>query len=297
MLLPASLDLSNLNGSNGFVINGADSGDYSGVSVSGAGDVNGDGIDDVIVGANLADPSGNTTGASYVVFGSVSGFGSSLELSSLNGINGFVINGIDANDYSGASVSSAGDVNGDGIDDVFVGAYGARPNGSRSGESYVIFGSASGFGSSLELSNLNGSDGFVINGIDANDYSGRSVSSAGDVNGDGIDDVIVGADEADPNSNSRSGESYVVFGSASGFGSSLELSNLNGSNGFVINGIDANDYSGDSVSSAGDVNGDGIDDVIVGARFADPNSTSRAGESYVGLFPTFGDPQRIAGNY
>jgi hypothetical protein len=70
----------------------------------------------------------------------------------------------------------------------------------------------------------------------------RSVSSAGDVNGDGFDDLIIGANGADPNGISYAGQSYVVFGSNSGFGAGLNLSTLNGSNGFAINGIAANDY-------------------------------------------------------
>ncbi|CCQ57781.1 Flagellar hook-length control protein FliK [Crocosphaera watsonii WH 0005] len=92
----------------------------------------------------------------------------------------------------------------------------------------------------LNLSDLNGSNGFVINGIDSYDFSGTA-RSAGDINGDGFDDILIGADDADPNGNSRAGESYIVFGSASGFSASLELSSLDGSNGFVINGIDRND--------------------------------------------------------
>jgi len=112
------------------------------------------------------------------------------------------------------------------------------------------------FTSPFELSSLDGSNGFVINGIDADDQSGRSVSFAGDINGDGIDDLVIGARYADPNG-SASGESYIVFGTSSGFSASLELSALNGSNGFVLNGIDATDLSGFSVSAAGDINGDG----------------------------------------
>jgi Ca2+-binding RTX toxin-like protein len=76
----------------------------------------------------------------------------------------------------------------------------------------VVFGSAVGFDATLDLSTLDGSNGFAINGINANDISGRSVSSAGDVNGDGFDDLIVGADEADPNGQERAGSSYVLFG-------------------------------------------------------------------------------------
>ncbi|MGK7956697.1 MAG: hypothetical protein AB4063_15825, partial [Crocosphaera sp.] len=90
----------------------------------------------------------------------------------------------------------------------------------------------------LNLSNLDGTNGFVINGIDSFDNSGYSVSSAGDINGDGFDDIIIGAYRAAPNGNYNAGESYVVFGSAGGFSASLDLSSLDGSNGFVINGID-----------------------------------------------------------
>src|SRR4028118_2323561 len=113
------------------------------------------------------------------------------------------------------------------------------------------------FGPTFNLSDLNGSNGFAINGIAANDYSGRSVSSAGDVNGDGIDDLIIGASSADPNGISDAGQSYVVFGSNSGFGASFNLSELNGSNGFAINGIAAVDFSGESVSSGGGGTGGG----------------------------------------
>ncbi|QXE24284.1 integrins alpha chain [Richelia sinica FACHB-800] len=173
-----------------------------------------------------------------------------LNLSDLNGSNGFKINGITANDYSGFSVSSAGDMNGDGFDDLIIGASGADPNGSSSGQSYVVFGKSGGFTFTLNLSDLNGSNGFKINGITAYNFSGRSVSSAGDVNGDGFDDLIIGASGADPNGSS-SGQSYVVFGKKWGFTSTLNLSALNGSNGFKINGITALDSSGSSVSKCG----------------------------------------------
>ena len=153
-----------------------------------------DGIDDLIIGANLADPNGNqNAGRSYVVFGSNAGFSSSFDLSTLNGANGFVINGINAFDASGRRVSGGGDVNGDGIDDLIIGASYLGTFGNRTpGESYVIFGNDGGFSSSLDLSNLNGTNGFAIRGIDQNDGA-ISVCGAGDVNGDGIDDLIIGA--------------------------------------------------------------------------------------------------------
>jgi hypothetical protein len=94
-------------------------------------------------------------------------------------------------------------------------------------------------------------------------------SSAGDVNGDGLDDLIVGAHEADPSNKINAGKSYVVFGKKDTY--SIELSDISSSGigGFVINGELAYNESGWSVSSAGDVNGDGLDDLIVGAYGAD----------------------------
>ncbi len=199
-------------------------------------------------------------------------------LRSLNGTNGFRLDGIDAFDRSGFSVASAGDVNGDGFADLIIGAYGANPGGDiEAGESYIVFGKASGFAASLDLAALDGMNGFRLDGIDVVDFSGFSTASAGDVNGDGFADIIIGA----PFSDSFAGESYVVFGKASGFAASLDLATLDGTNGFRLDGIDFFDYSGRSVASAGDVNGDGFDDIIIGAYAGDPGGDSSAGESYV----------------
>ena len=140
-----SLNLLDLNGTNGFRLNGVAAGDVSGLAVSGAGDVNGDGLADLLIGARGAAPNGDFSGASYVVFGrdtAQNPFPASLDLSDLDGTNGFRLNGVAAGDVSGNAVSSAGDVNGDGLADLLIGAYGANPNGSFSGVSYVVFGEA-----------------------------------------------------------------------------------------------------------------------------------------------------------
>ena len=279
----AGNNLAGLDGSNGFILNGVDAGDRSGYSVSSAGDVNGDGYDDLIIGANHADPNGDYSGATYVVYGGAGAPGTDgvLALSALDGSNGFILNGVDESDYSGVSVSSAGDVNGDGYDDLIIGAWRADPNGNDSGETYVVYGGATGMDLVLNPSTLDGANGFTLAGIDTGDRSGRSVSSAGDVNGDGYDDLIIGASYADPNGGD-SGETYVVYGGprAPGSGGLLNLSELDGTSGFILIGIDLADYSGYSVSSAGDVNGDGYDDLIIGANRADP-SRSGSGETYV----------------
>ena len=304
---PATFELRNLfpeagdDGTAGFVLKGIDEDDQSGISVSNAGDVNGDGVDDLIIGAFLASPNGvNSAGESYVVFGRTTGFPATFELRSLlptaggDGTEGFVLKGIDVLDLSGISVSNVGDVNGDGIDDLTIGADGASPNGvNNAGESYVVFGRTTGFPATFELRSLfpeaggDGIEGFVLKGIDEDDQSGYSVSNAGDVNGNGINDLIIGAAGADPNGESEAGESYVVFGRNMGFPATFNLRSLfpeaggDGSEGFVLKGIDASDESGWSVSNAGDVNGDGIDDLIIGARLADPNGAGGAGETYV----------------
>ena len=303
---PAAFELRSLlpaaggDGAAGFVLRGIDFDDLSGISVSSAGDVNGDGIDDLIIGAADVKPDGrHEAGQSYVVFGRNTGFPAAFELGSLtpaeggDGTAGFVLNGIKAFDRSGVSVSNAGDVNGDGIDDLIIGALFAGRNGRAEGQSYVLFGRTTGFPAAFELRSLlpaaggDGTEGFVLNGIDGGDVSGDEVSNAGDVNGDGIDDLIIGALEADPNGVSEAGESYVVFGRTTGFPATFELRSLlpaeggDGTAGFVLKGIDGNDRSGDVVSNAGDVNGDGIDDFIIGADQADPNGAANAGESYV----------------
>ncbi len=260
----------------GFVINGKNAGDWSGTSVSTAGDVNGDGLDDLIVGAHNADLSGKTdAGKSYVIFGKIDS--TAINLSAI-GTGGFVINGENANDSSGISVSTAGDVNGDGLDDLIVGAYRANLNSkAKAGKSYVVFGKTD--NSAINLSAIaSGTGGFVINGDNAEDWSGISVSTAGDVNGDGLDDLIVGAYKADPNSRTDAGSSYVIFGKINSV--AINLSAI-GTGGFVINGEHTNDWSGTSVSNAGDVNGDGLDDLIVGAFNANLSDKSSAGKSYV----------------
>ncbi|MFQ5785058.1 MAG: FecR domain-containing protein [Alphaproteobacteria bacterium] len=271
---PAALDLATLDGTNGVRFDGAAAGDQAGAAVGGGFDFNGDGFDDVIIGAPA--PSTAVAGTAYVFFGGddVSNPGAEptpgvVDLATENfGIDSFALTGINANDQAGSAAANAGDVNGDGFDDVIVGAIlgGDQQGINDPGQSYVVFGAAAAPGSAFDLGALDGTNGFALTGINANGRVGTSVAGAGDVNGDGFADVIVGAPQADPLSGgSDAGQSYVVFGHAGGFTPNLQPSALNGNNGFVINGAAAGEQSGTSVAGIGDINGDGLGDLAIGA--------------------------------
>lgn len=276
---PAQIALGSLTGANGFRLRGAAAGDAAGYNVAPAGDVNGDGYADVIVGSERADPNGSNSGASYVVFGRAGGFSADLDPATLNGTNGFRLVGALVGDNSGWSVASAGDFNGDGLGDLVIGAPFADPTGASSGATYVVYGRRSGFSGSIDLASLSGAGGFRITGVSAGDNSGWSATSAGDFNRDGLSDLIIGAYNADP-SGAASGTSYVVYGrrdATTGF----SLSRLNGANGFAINGAAAGDLSGQAVNAAGDVNADGYDDVIIGATGYDYSGRTNSGGAFV----------------
>ena len=200
------------------------------------GDDDGDNVYDIIVTASDGATANDVDQAVAIT---VTDVYEPFALSMLDGGNGFTLTGVAGFDLSGESVSSAGDVNGDGYDDLIISARLADPNGNRSGETYVVYGGASvpvDENGEFALSSLDGSNGFTLTGIDANDQSGSSVSSAGDVNGDGYDDLIIGARFADPNGNNVAGETYVVYGGASvavDENGEFALSSLDGSNGFT----------------------------------------------------------------
>jgi hypothetical protein len=297
---PAQLDVRRLlpngggDGSRGFVLEGTQDDSYTAHSVSNAGDVNGDGIDDLVIGAERAKVGSRVdAGESFVVFGSRAGFPAVLSLSSLlppnggDGSRGFVMQGVRRDDASGASVRNAGDINGDGIGDLVVGAVyaGEQPAG---GECFIVFG-ATQFPAVLQLASLlppaggDGTRGFVLTALRAGDELCSSVSAAGDVNGDGMGDLVVGGDGAD--------QAYVVFGSTQPFPPVFPVSLLladaggDGTRGFVLNGLPRMDHEnftqGNGVSRAGDVNGDGVDDLIVGADDSDYGTEGKQGVSFV----------------
>jgi hypothetical protein len=269
-------------GIGGFAMDGEAMGDRSGWSVSGAGDVNGDGLADVVVGATANSLDGSSYyGRAYVVFGKADT--DKVQLADVaEGIGGFVLHAEASYDECGQSVSGAGDVNGDGLADVIVGAPRAYASGATdAGRTYVAFGKAD-TGAVALADVAQGIGGFSMDGEAQGDWSGFSVSGAGDVNGDGLADLVVGTWGASPNGIDLSGRTYVVFGKADT--ERVALADVaQGSGGFAIDGKDKRDWSGWSVSGAGDVNGDGLADVVVGAprTHYDAEETFFSGRAYV----------------
>jgi hypothetical protein len=265
--------------------------DYFGFSVAGAGDLNGDGYGDLVVGAHLASTTDNAAangqGRAYVYVGSPAPLLATPSATQNDP------NTATTGDFFGFSVAGAGDVNGDGYGDVIVGAHLANTTSNTAatnkGRAYLFLGSATGLGSTVGTTAGTRQILNDPNTTATSDHFGRSVAGAGDVNGDGYADVIVGAQGANTTDNgtaSSQGRAYLFLGSATGLtntagttaGTRQTLNNPNTTVAF--------DYFGFSVAGAGDVNGDGYGDVIVGAYGASTTDNSTAtgnGRAYLFL--------------
>jgi len=238
--------------------------DYFYSSVSGAGDVDDDGHDDLLIGASEHDRGGQDAGAAYVVLGPVTG---TLDLSLADA----ELVGETQYDRAGSSVSGGGDVDGDGHPDLLVGAYFDDDGGTEAGAAYLVLGTVTG---TLDLSRADAK--FV--GENRLDYAGV-VSGAGDVDADGHDDVLMGASSNDEGDHDA-GAAYLVLGPVTG---SFDLSLADAK----LVGDRSGDYAGGSVSDAGDVDSDGHDDVLVGA-YSNDEKGNDAGAAYLVLGPVTG---------
>lgn len=266
----------------GFAIRGDAAGDLAGFDVARAGDVNGDGFDDVLVGAFYGSDGGALAGETYLIFGRSSGI-ADIDLTGLSASVGIIIQGDAAGDRLGTSVSWAGDVNGDGFDDIIVGAYAGDDGGVDAGEAYVLLGKASGW-SNIDLSSLSSSDGFKIVGAWLAMAPGSCLARRGHqrrrLRRYGRRRARRGYQRLGIRRKLRHLRQGIrLFGHRPGRSRPVR--------GFMIVGEADSDWNGHAVSAAGDVNHDGIDDLIVGSPMNDEYTTT-SGKAYViyGRAPT-----------
>jgi hypothetical protein len=232
---------------------------YMGWQVASAGDVNGDGFDDLLIGAPYIDDPQSGPGKVYLVFGKAGGWSTNINLSQADA--SFI--GESAGDWAGYSISGAGDVNGDGYDDILIGA----PHHSDfayqfAGKAYLFFGKSSGWARDLNLSSADVS--FVGPSVFPGMYPvlGWAVAGGGDVNGDEYDDMLIAAPV---DASIGIGEVHLVLGKKEDWSKRIELGPDSGPEEIRFLGETINDLCGRSISCCGDANGDGFDDILIGA--------------------------------
>jgi hypothetical protein len=350
---PNTINISSLSGNNGFRISSASAAANTGIGtfVRGVGDINNDGVDDILIGSSLGL---SATGNAYVVFGkpNTQAFASVVDVDNI-GSGGFKLTGESVGDWFALSTSGGqgalnNDVNGDGLDDFVIGA---QNFGGQNGRAYLIFGrdtwpanvavasdaqtiklsgenpgdqfgsyaviardinndnrpevfvgsfandasannnegslsvffgraASNPWPSTLAASALNGSDGFRWVGSETNSGFATPAGSAGDFNGDGVGDLFASTPDGGVVGSTRRGVMCIVFGSAN-WSAEFSQSSLNGNNGVCYTGEAASDRAGFDAAGVGDMNGDGLDDMLMSANGADVAGIADAGRFYL----------------
>ncbi|EKD79297.1 MAG: hypothetical protein ACD_41C00109G0003, partial [uncultured bacterium] len=238
--------------------------EFIGYDVAIVGDLNGDGYEEIMVGAPFNDENGADAGAVYVIYGRAQAF-TSTTFAAFAGLAS-VIYGDAASNHLGNTVIPAGDVNNDGYDDAIIGGDGIDLPATDAGAMYLIYGSAT------VITNPSTASQFVrFTGENENDYLGYEATALGDVNGDGYDDFLIACGFYSANDN---GAIYLFYGQ------SAQYTSGSVSQGTRITGLAVQDYFGQFVGSAGDVNADGYSDILVGAGYAD-DAGDASGTAYL----------------
>ena len=248
---------------------GRAAGDYAGITVESAGDVNGDGFVDVLVAAPYEDENGMGSGAVYVFFGRSDGWSGDWSVDDAN----VRLLGESEADNAGTALAGVGDVDGDGLDDILIGARYQAAGGPYAGAAYLVYGRELQEGSTLGL----GSVGVKFVGERYHDNTGAAVSAAGDIDGDGLADLLIGSYRNDTQAEDA-GAVYVFRGASLGEDSVVDVTDAD----IVLLGESQDDNAGFSLAAAGDVDGDGLGDLLVGARYSATGGLY-AGAAYVVL--------------
>jgi hypothetical protein len=227
------------------ILHGESNGDQAGLRVSTAGDWDGDGFDDVLIGADGDDDGGSNAGAAYVLLGPLSGT-TSLGSAHLKLV------GESSSDKVGFAIDSIGDMNNDGYSDLILGAYQQDYTATDAGIAYLVFGNTTVSTKDLSVADVK------LYGEAKNHNAGYSVAGLGDIEGDGDPDLLIGAPKADSNA----GRAYLVYGPIT---DNMDLADA----GAVFKGEAASNFVGRGLAGAGDVDGDGYRDLLLGAQGED----------------------------
>jgi hypothetical protein len=248
-------------------------GDQFGSGVANIGDVDGDGVTDVVVGAFADDDGGTDFGAVYILFLNTNGTVKDVQKISAT-VGGFT-GPIDSADAFGVSVAALGDLDGDDVPDIAVGERGSDDGGSNRGAVYILFLNAD--GTVKDEQKISDTVGGFLGVLDNGDQFGNCVARVDDFNSDGLDDLVVCANSDDDGGNAR-GAVWILHLNTDGTVSDFDkISDLSGN---FLATLDNSDAFGSSVSRIADLDGNGFDDIVVGA-FSDSDGASFAGAVYI----------------